>query len=139
VVGLIQFQSLVFRGRSQQIEHRLDRCLEKINRVVPAIQHQSRNFDPGDVAGRAAIQIEASEGEAETLLGRRFDEVKLVVIYIDGMVFGDHVMIGAVGVDAEGHKHVLAIREGATENATVVKELLEDLIAGAPANRLEQA
>jgi hypothetical protein len=37
------------------------------------------------------------------LLGRRFDELKLVVIYIDGMVFGDHVMIGAVGVDAEGH------------------------------------
>src|SRR5579864_4863195 len=45
------------------------------------------------------------------------------------MVFGDHVMIGAVGVDAEGHKHVLAIREGATENATVTKELLEDLVA----------
>jgi len=38
-------------------------------------------------------------------------------------------MMGAVGVDAEGHKHVLAIREGATENATVVKELLEDLVA----------
>jgi transposase-like protein len=71
--------------------------------------------------------IEASE--AESLLGRRFDELKLVVIYIDGMAFGDHVMIGAVGVDAEGHKHVLAIREGATENATVVKELLEDLVA----------
>ena len=62
--------------------------------------------------------IEASEAEVESLLGRRFDELKLVVIYIDGMVFGDHVMIGAVGVDAEGHKHVLAIREGATENAT---------------------
>jgi len=38
-------------------------------------------------------------------------------------------LIGAVGVDAEGHKHVLAIREGATENAAVVKELLEDLVA----------
>src|SRR6185503_8020301 len=46
-----------------------------------------------------------------------------------GMVFGDHVMIGAVGVDGDGHKHVLAIREGATENATVVKELLEDMVA----------
>jgi transposase-like protein len=45
------------------------------------------------------------------------------------MAFGDHVMIGAVGVDAEGNKHVLAIREGATENATVTKELLEDLVA----------
>jgi transposase-like protein len=33
------------------------------------------------------------------------------------------------GWDAEGHNHELAIREGATENATVVKELLEDLVA----------
>ena len=73
--------------------------------------------------------IEASEAEVEALLSRRFDEVKLMIIYIDGMAFGDHVMIGAVGVDLEGNKHVLAIREGATENATVVKELLEDLVA----------
>jgi transposase-like protein len=73
--------------------------------------------------------IEASEAEVDALLSRRFDDVKLVVIYIDGMAFGDHVMIGAVGVDAEGHKHVLAIREGATENATLTKELLEDLVA----------
>ena len=65
--------------------------------------------------------IEASEAEGEALLNRRFEEVKLVVIYIDGMAFGDHVMIGAVGVDAEGHKHVLAICEGATENATLTK------------------
>ena len=38
-------------------------------------------------------------------------------------------MIGAVGVDREGNKQVLAIREGATENVTVVKELLEDIVA----------
>jgi hypothetical protein len=38
-----------------------------------------------------------------------------------------------VGVDVEGNKHVLAIREGATENAAVAKELLEDL--GAPPRR----
>jgi putative transposase len=73
--------------------------------------------------------IEASESEVEALLSRRFDDVKLLIIYIDGMAFGDHVMIGAVGVDLEGNKHVLAIREGATENAAVVKELLEDLVA----------
>jgi len=73
--------------------------------------------------------IEASEAEVEALLSRRFDDVKLVILYIDGMAFGDHIMIGAVGVDIDGNKHVLAIREGATENATVVKELLEDLVA----------
>ena len=32
-------------------------------------------------------------------------------------------------MDEKGHKHVLALREGATENATVAKELLEDLVA----------
>lgn len=72
--------------------------------------------------------IEASEAEVEALLSRRFDQVKLLIIYIDGMQFGEHVMIGAVGVDDQGCKHVLAIREGATENATVAKELLEDMV-----------
>jgi len=73
--------------------------------------------------------IEASEAEVEALLARRFDELKLLVIYIDGLLFGDYTMIGAVGVDSEGNKHVLGIREGATENSTVVKELLEDIVA----------
>jgi putative transposase len=44
-------------------------------------------------------------------------------------VFGGHTMMGAVGVDAEGRKHVLGIRKGATENATVVAELLQDIVA----------
>ena len=38
-------------------------------------------------------------------------------------------MICAVGVDAAGNKHVLGLREGATENAVVAKALLEDLVA----------
>jgi putative transposase len=73
--------------------------------------------------------IEASEAEVEALLNRRFDNVKLLIVYIDGVVFGEHTMIGAVGVDTEGHKHVLGIREGATENSTVVTELLQDIVA----------
>jgi transposase-like protein len=36
-------------------------------------------------------------------------------------------MIAVIGIDREGMKHVLGLREGATENATVVRELLEDL------------
>jgi len=73
--------------------------------------------------------IEASEAEVEALLARRFDGLKLLVIYIDGLLFGDYTMIGAVGVDSEGNKHVLGIREGATEHSTVVAELLEDIVA----------
>ncbi len=55
---------------------------------------------------------EASEAEVQALLSRRFDDLKLLVIYVDGLVFGDYTMIGAVGVDSEGNKHVLGIREG---------------------------
>ncbi len=120
---------------AMQDEPRLGaRMLDILMRGVSTQQYRSVIPEMADTVGvsKSAVSrqmIEASEAEVETLLGRRFDELPLVVIYIDGMVFGDHVMIGAVGVDAEGHKHVLAIREGATENATVVKELLEDLVA----------
>jgi transposase-like protein len=56
--------------------------------------------------------VEASEAEVDALLSRHFDELKLPVIYIDGLLFGDYTMIGAVGVDSEGNKHVLGVREG---------------------------
>lgn len=72
--------------------------------------------------------IEASEEECRKLLERRFDEIDILVIYIDGMVFADHAVIGAVGVDRSGAKHVLGVVEGATENAVVVKALLESMV-----------
>jgi transposase-like protein len=75
---------------------------------------------------RAAIQ--ASEAQLEKLLNRRFDDVDLLIIYIDGMHFGEQCVIGAVGVDEHGNKHVLGIQEGATENAAAAKDLLQDLV-----------
>jgi transposase-like protein len=36
-------------------------------------------------------------------------------------------MIVALGINSDGRKTVLGLREGATENATVVSELLSDL------------
>ena len=35
--------------------------------------------------------------------------------------------MAAIGVENDGKKTVLGLREGATENATVVRELLEDM------------
>jgi transposase-like protein len=109
------------------------RMLDILMRGVSNRQYKSVIPQMADTVGVSKSSVsrqmmEASEAEVEALLSRRFDDVKLVILYIDGMVFGDHIMIGAVGVDVDGNKHVLAIREGATENATVVKELLEDLV-----------
>jgi transposase-like protein len=72
--------------------------------------------------------IEASEQALKSLCERRFDEVDLLVIYIDGQVFGSHHIITAMGVDAQGCKHVLGVVEGATENAAAATALLEDLV-----------
>lgn len=93
--------------------------------VIPAMA-QTAGVSKSAVSRRVA---EASDAEVEALLNRRFDGLKLLVIYIDGLIFGDYTMIGAVGVDSEGKKHVLGIREGATENSTVITELLEDIVS----------
>ena len=50
-------------------------------------------------------------------------------MYLDGLIFGGHHVLAALGVDSKGDKHVLGLAEGASENATVVKGLLEDLAA----------
>jgi transposase-like protein len=73
--------------------------------------------------------IEAGERLLKELAERDFSQQDLLIIYIDGLRFGDYVVVAAVGVDVTGQKHVLALREGATENAEVVKSLLEDLVA----------
>jgi len=52
----------------------------------------------------------------------------LRVIQIDGIHFHEHVVLIALGIDAEGRKHLLGLREGTTENSTVARALLADLV-----------
>ena len=69
----------------------------------------------------------ASEEECKKLLERRFDDVDILIVHIDGIVFAEHNVTAAVGVDADGYKHVLGIAEGATENSAVATALLESI------------
>src|SRR5215203_3547633 len=56
-------------------------------------------------------------------------KLDLLVIQIDGLHIGnDLVLIAALGIDGEGHKHPLGLIEGATENAAVVQALVDNLI-----------
>lgn len=73
--------------------------------------------------------VEAGEAALKELVERRFEGIDLLVIYLDGMQFGEHHVISAVGVDGAGHKHVLGMQQGATENAAAVEDLLEQLVA----------
>ena len=73
--------------------------------------------------------ITASEQVLKELAERRFDGQDILVIYLDGLRFGHYHVLAAVGVDDQGNKHVLGLREGASENLVVVTGLLEDLVA----------
>ena len=73
--------------------------------------------------------IAASAEALTTLCARRFDDTELLIVYLDGVHAGGHQVIVAVGVDSRGYKHLLGLAEGATENAVVVKSLLEELVA----------
>jgi transposase-like protein len=70
-------------------------------------------------------------------LHRPLGALELRVIVLDGIVFQDHTIVVALGVSDDGTKHVLGIREGSTENATVARALLSDLIErGLPEDRV---
>jgi transposase-like protein len=72
--------------------------------------------------------VALSSERLEQWLASGFDHVQLPVVMIDGIHFKDRVVLVALGVDTEGRKHVLGIREGSTENTRVVRSLISDLI-----------
>jgi putative transposase len=72
--------------------------------------------------------IEQSGQTLKQLCERRFDDKDILVVYIDGIQFGQIHVIVALGVDSQGYKQFLGLREGASENAVVVKDLLTDLV-----------
>jgi putative transposase len=50
------------------------------------------------------------------------------IVRIDGIHLGDHLVLIALGIDTEGKKQVLGLREGDTENGEVARSLLRDLV-----------
>ncbi len=61
------------------------------------------------------------------LMNRDLSQIDFVAMYVDGVIVAKHHIIAAVGVDAQGKKHVLGLAPGSSENAKVVKDLLSGL------------
>jgi putative transposase len=72
--------------------------------------------------------IEASRTKLKDMLERRLDKTRLCALLVDATPFQGQQMVAALGIDEYGRKMILGIRQGATENATVVGELLGDLV-----------
>ena len=80
--------------------------------------------------------VALSAKRLRSFLSRPLGELDLRVVCIDGKVFREHCMVVALGIDTQGCKHVLGLREGATETAAVASGLLSDLVTrGLPTDR----
>jgi putative transposase len=71
--------------------------------------------------------VRASAARVKALAERRFDGQRFPVVMIDGVEYAGETMIVAIGISADGAKGILGLRQGATENAAVCMELLDDL------------
>jgi putative transposase len=71
--------------------------------------------------------VERTETALAELLVSDLSDLDLVALMVDGVHFADHLCVVAMGIDITGVKHPLAVTEGDTENATVVKDLLVSL------------
>ena len=71
--------------------------------------------------------VAATESALRDLLAADLSTVDLVAVMVDGVHFGEHCCVVAVGIGIDGTKHPLALVEGSTENATLVTDLLVGL------------
>ena len=73
--------------------------------------------------------IEASRTKLQEMMECRLDKTRLCALLIDATPFAGQQMVAALGIAQDGRKTILGLRQGATENATVVSELLSDLVS----------
>jgi transposase-like protein len=71
--------------------------------------------------------VAATETALSELMSRRLDDLDLVAFMADGVHFGEHTCVVALGIGIDGTKHPLALEEGSTENATLVTDLITGL------------
>ena len=81
---------------------------------------------------RSAISrrfIAATKTALVELLHRDLTDLHVKVLMVDGEHLAEHLAVVALAITADGTKVPVGLWEGSTENATVVKALLSDLVA----------
>src|SRR5206468_5151483 len=79
------------------------------------------------VRGLGASSSPPPQTALAELMATDLSGLDLVALMIDGVHFGEHCCVVALGIDIDGVKHPLSLVEGSTENATLVRELLVGL------------
>ena len=111
----------------------LDRMLAGIStrRYPVALEPVGQRTEKTATAtSRSAVSrrfLAQTETALAQLLAADLTGLDLVALMVDGVHFGEHLCVVALGIDIDGTKHPLSLVEGSTENTTLVTELLVGL------------
>ena len=112
------------------------RALEQLILGV-STRNFSRSLEPlPEAAEEKAIRrnsvsrrfIARTQAQLENFLSCPLGDRDFPILMLDGKGFGEHTLVIALGIDAEGHKEVLGVAEGSTENEAVCRRLLANLV-----------
>ena len=93
--------------------------------VGEEVERESRSTGKSTVSELFIDRTRTALGE---LMGRRLEDVRLAVMMLDGIEIADRCHVVALGITTEGVKLPLGLWEGSTENATLARSLLSDLV-----------
>jgi putative transposase len=85
---------------------------------------RSRGTSKSSVSRRFVARTTAQVRRWQTA---SLEALDLVAIFLDGVIFAEHCLVVALGIDATGQKHPLGLWDGSTENAAVCQGLLSNL------------
>jgi transposase-like protein len=114
----------------------LDRRVVEQMLVGVATRRYARSLEPlaADVKSRGTSKsavsrrfVAKTRAQLETWQAAPLDDLDLVGLLLDGVHVGEHCLIVALGIGADGSKHALGLWEGSTENAAVCQSLLSHL------------
>ena len=93
--------------------------------VGEEVERESRSTSKSTVS---ELFIERTRTAIEELMGRRLEDVRLAVMMLDGIDIEDRTHVVPLGITTDGVKIPLGLWEGSTENATLARSLLSDLV-----------
>jgi putative transposase len=92
--------------------------------VGSRVEQEATGTSKSAISRRFVARTEHALAE---LLAQDLSGLDLVALMVDGIRVADHTCVVALGITIDGTKVPLALAEGATENATVTRDLLAGL------------
>ena len=113
ILGRMAFERMLAGLSTRRYRHGLEPVGEQVSATAASTSRSavSRRF------------VAATERALAELMAADMCGLDLVAVMVDGVGFADHLCVVALGIGIDGTKHPLALVEGSTENATLVRDL----------------